>query len=180
MKRIIASTLIVFSVMAFLTACRKEDAQAITTEQTEISVATEYTYQKNEPIELLSSPIRVEVMVVRLKSIENEMETVESVEQVAFTSVQLALHEITVVYEKPEPLERYDCIYVNAAQFAGVPYVEADGDRPVCAVMKDGAQINFFQYMGGKDKSVLLPDKPLVLEDIDCLQFYDGTRVYVP
>jgi hypothetical protein len=46
--------------------------------------------------------------------------------------------------------------------------------------MKDGTQINFFQYMGGKDKSVLPPEKPLVLEDIDYLQFYDGTRVYVP
>ena len=180
MRRIIVLTLIVLNILALLTACQKEDTQAITAMQTEISVAAVDTHHKNEPIELLSSPICVEVMVVRLKSAENEIETVESVEQVTFTSVQLASHEITVVYEKPEPLDRYDCIYVNAAQFAGAPYVEADGDRPVCAEMKDGTQINFFQYMGGKDKSVLPPDKPLVLEDIDYLQFYDGTRVYVP
>ena len=180
MKRIISLTLIVLSVMAFLTACRKEDTQDVTTVQKEISAATEDTHHKNGPIELLSSPIRVEVMVVRLKTPENDHETVESVEAVTFTSVQLASSEITVVYEKPEPLDTYDCIYVNAAQFAGAPYVEADGDRPVCAVMKDGTQINFVQYMGGKDKSVLPTGTQLVLEDIDYLQFYDGTRLYVP
>lgn len=180
MKRIITLALTILSVMALLTAYQKENIQAITTVPAEISAAIEDTHHKNEPIELLSAPIRVEVMVVRLKSGENEMETVESVEEVTFTSVQLALNEITVVYEKPEPLDRFDCIYVNVAQFAGAPYVEADRDRPVCAIMKDGTQINFYQYMGGKDKSILTPENPLVLEDVDYLQFYDGTPLYVP
>lgn len=180
MKRTIVFILAILIVMTFLTACVKENTQDVTTTQAEMPLVTEDTEPKNEPIELLNTSISVEVMVVRLKSVENEFETVESVEQVTFTSVQLDSSGITVVYEKPEPLDIYDCIYVNAAQFAGAPYVEADGDRPVCAVMKDGTQINFFQYEGGKDKSVVRANSPLILEDIDYLQFYDGTRLHVP
>lgn len=180
MKKIIVLILAVLIVMTLLTACGKEDPQVVTTAQTEIFSATEDTKPNKEPIELLSTPIRVEVMVVRLKSVDNAYETFESVEQILFTSVLLDSSGITVVYEKPVPLDRYDCIYVNVAQFAGAPYVEADEDRPVCAVMKDGTQINFFQYEGGKDISVVRADRSLVLDDIDYLQFYDGTRLFVP
>lgn len=130
-----------------------------------------------ENVELLSAPISTKVMVVRVGA--SEYETVETIENVTLTSIQVCSSGITVAFEKPEPTEKFDCIYVNAAQFRGAPYVDASEDDAVFLMMKDGTRIDFFQTDGAKDTAFLSADMPIVLREADYIQLPGDIKILI-
>lgn len=131
-----------------------------------------------ENTELLSAPISTEVMVVRIGA--SEYKTVETVENVKLTSIQLSASGVTVAFEKPEPIEKFDCIYVNVAQFSAAPYVDASEDEAVFLMKKDGTRIDFFQSLGAKETAFLQAESTIVPAEVDYLQMSDGTKIFMP
>lgn len=133
---------------------------------------------EKDNMELLSAPISTKVMVVRVGA--SEYETVETVENVILTSIQMCSSGVAVVFEKPEPIEKFDCIYVNVAQFSAAPYVDAGEDEAVFLVTKDGTRIDFFQSDGAKEMAFLQSESLIVLAEVDYLQMSDGTKIFMP
>lgn len=122
-----------------------------------------------ETMELLPAPIPTKVLVIRTG--ESEYNVEEGVEDVNLTSIQLHPMGLTIAFEKPEPVEKFDCIYVDAEQFS------ADGT--IFLMMKDGTKIAFFQSEGAKETAVLKADSPIVLKEANYLQLSDGTKITI-
>lgn len=128
----------------------------------------------SETIELLSAPVSTKVLVVRIGA--SEYETEESVEDVTLTSVQLGPLGATIAFAKPEPLEKFDCIYINANQFGDAQMREGE-EKDIFLVMKDGTKVYFYQTDGGKEEAFLSADSPIALKEAAYLQLSDGTKL---
>lgn len=96
-----------------------------------------------QELELLRFPINTNVLVVRLGA--SEYETEDSIESITLTSVLLDSSGLTIAFEKPEPIEKFDCMYLNTAQFATIPGVEVSNNETIFVMMKDGTKIYFFR-----------------------------------
>ncbi len=131
-----------------------------------------------ETIELLSTPVITEAVVVRTG--ENEYETVESVENVTLTSAVLNQAGLTIEFIPPDPLDTFDCLYLNMSQFYNVPYIDVDTKENIYITMKDGTKIAFFQSVGGKSNIYLMPDQYIDLQLADCITLSDGTTLMIP
>ena len=131
-----------------------------------------------ESIELLSSPLSTTGVVVRIGA--EEYLTVESVEKVTLTSVKLDSHGITVEFIPPDPLEKFDCLYLNMSQFYNVPYVNVDVKEDISVSMMDGTQIKFFQTDGGRQNVFLTPNSYIDLNNVDSITLSDGTTLTIP
>lgn len=122
-----------------------------------------------EMVELLTAPISAKMLVSREGASEYESE--DTVEAVTMTSIQLRPMGVTVVFERPEPVEKLISVYVDAAQF--------NGEGSIFVMMTDGTRINLFQAEGAKDTASLSADSPIVLKEADYLQLSDGTKVVI-
>lgn len=128
----------------------------------------------SETIELLSAPVSTKVLVVRIGA--SEYETAESVEEITLTSIQLGPLSATIAFEKPEPIEQFDCVYINADQF-GDAQLGGDEEKAIFLVMKDGTKVYFHQTDGAKEEALLSADSPIALKEAAYLQLSDGTKL---
>lgn len=130
-----------------------------------------------QELELLRSPINTNVLVVRLGA--SEYETEDSIESITLTSVLLDSSGLTIAFEKPEPIEKFDCMYLNTAQFATIPGVEVSNNETIFVMMKDGTKIYFFQALGAKETAFLRANRSIALSEVVYLQLSDGTRLSI-
>lgn len=128
-----------------------------------------------DTIELLSAPVSTNVFVIRIGA--SEYETVESVDKVTLTSVRLSPLGATISFEKPEPIEKFDCIYVNMDQFGDYSRAHGCEGKNIVLVMKDGTEILFDQTDGAKNEAYLYADSPIALKEADYLLLSDGTKL---
>lgn len=137
----------------------------------------ELTSADAEVAELLNEPILAKVLVVRIGN--SEYETEESVEEVTLTSIQLSPLGATISFEKPEPIEKFDCIYINVNQFGNDSSKEVGEEKGVSLVMRDGTKIYLYQEDGAKEEAFLNADSPIALKEADYLLLSDGTKLDV-
>lgn len=128
-----------------------------------------------ENIELLSSQTTTEAVVVRIGN--TEFETVEAIEAVTLTSAVINRAGLTIEFIQPPPLDSFDCVYLNMAQFYNVPYIDVDISENIYATMKDGTKIEFFQTMGGKTSIHLTPEQYIELHNLVSITLADGTEL---
>lgn len=130
-----------------------------------------------EMVELLSDSISAKALVTRVG--ENEYELTEAVESITITSVQLRPLGITVAFEKPEPVETFDCIYLNVNQFSAADQRNSSDENDLFLMMNDGTKVEFFQTMGAKESAYLRSDSPIVLSEVDYLHLSGGVKIAV-
>lgn len=130
-----------------------------------------------EMVELLSDSISAKALVTRVG--EHEYEVTEAVETITITSIQLRPLGITVVFEKPEPVETFDCIYLNVEQFSAADQQNASDENALFLMLKDGTRVEFFQTMGAKESAYLRADSPIVLSEVDYLHLSGGVKIAV-
>ncbi len=131
-----------------------------------------------EALELLSVPLSARVLVVRNGVRENLTE--ESVEEVTLTSIQLHPLGASIFFEKPEPAEEFDCIYINPFQFSAPSAASAGETGAVFVMMEDGTRIGLYQAVGAKDTAILRADSPIILREVKYIQLSDGTKISFP
>lgn len=127
--------------------------------------------------EVLHGPISTKALVVRVGS--NELETIDAIEDIVLTSVKLTPFGIHIEFEKPEPVDSFDCVYINLAQFSASLQVDVSDEDAVFVIMKDGTKINYYQEDGAKDTIFLEADSPVVLSEVAYLRLADGTKISV-
>lgn len=86
---------------------------------------------------------------------------------------------ITVAFEKPEPVETFDCIYLNVNQFSVADQQNDSDENDLFLMMKDGTKVEFFQTMGAKESAYLRSDSPIVLSEVDYLHLSGGAKIAV-
>lgn len=86
---------------------------------------------------------------------------------------------ITVAFEKPEPVETFDCIYLNVNQFSAADQQNDSDENDLFLMMKDGTKVEFFQTMGAKESAYLRSDSPIVLSEVDYLHLSGGVKIAV-
>lgn len=84
---------------------------------------------------------------------------------------------MTIEFIQPTPLDSFDCVYLNMAQFYNVPYIDVDISENIYATMKDGTKIEFFQTMGGKNSVHLTPEQYIDLHNLVSITLADGTEL---
>lgn len=85
----------------------------------------------------------------------------------------------TISFEKPEPIEKFDCIYINVNQFGNDSSKEVGEEKGVSLVMRDGTKIYLYQEDGAKEEAFLNADSPIALKEADYLLLSDGTKLDV-
>lgn len=126
-------------------------------------------------LELLDSPVSAKVWVSRTGEVESE--GMDAIEEVTLTSVRITPLHVEVSFVKPEPVDSFVGVFVDAAAFAPPPGTDGADYENIAIVMKDGTEISLFQSMGAKDVAILTASSPIVLEEVDCLRMSDGTRI---
>lgn len=135
----------------------------------------ELTEADSGELELLDSPVSAKVWVSRTGA--SESEGMDAIEEATLTSVRITPLHVEVSFEMPEPADSFVGVFIDAATFAPPPGTDRADYENIAIVMKDGMEISLFQSMGAKDVAILTADSPIVLEEVDCLQMSDGTRI---
>lgn len=130
-----------------------------------------------EMVELLSDSVSAKALVTRAG--EKEYEWTEAVETITITSIQLRPLGITVTFEKPEPVETFDWLYLNVNQSSAADQQNDANENDLFLMMKDGTKVEFFQTTGAKESALLRSDSPIVLSEVDYLHLSGGVKIAV-
>lgn len=127
-------------------------------------------------VEILDEPISVKALVVRVG--EQEYEIVDSIEVVTLSSICLDPLGASISFKKPDPIDKFDCIYLHIDQFTAK--TEMNQGEEIYLKMKDGSRIDLFQEDGGKETIYMEADCPVDLINAECLHLSDGTEIRIP
>ena len=119
----------------------------------------------NQFVELITSPVSAQATVWRYADAK-QLETKDTLEEVQISSFRVTPFGANITYI-PIP----DTIGIS-------PRLEMNRDDTICAVMKDGSQINL--NLAGNDATVLQAETPILLHQLDYILLEDGTKLFAP
>ena len=119
----------------------------------------------NQFVELITSPVSAQATVWRYADAK-QWETKDTLEEVQISSFRVTPFGANITYI-PIP----DTIGIS-------PRLEMNRDDTICAVMKDGSQINL--NLAGNDATVLQAETPILLHQLDYILLEDGTKLFAP